>query len=387
MPLKVYFQVILFAFLLCAPSNAAPDLIPTNTSEFIAECESNPDYDCVYLINGSLWTLTLTTTNVRYYFYEDQFYNDKLGRIQFIENLDTLQTYYIAQYWEATDQPQTVDKRFQREAEFPLIETYTFREDGRPSTYTDHEQFFTITYDYYANGNLLSSAQETTFGAHIIQTQFYLDENFYGPADMEFQTGRMQRQEIYQDSFSEVQETITAINEYYEATDIVKESVTTTTLHIAEESFVTTTHSSFREDGLISREYVDQTRIEKLYEYTSSATLRRITTNEYDEEGNLINQSFQNFLQGDINGDGAIDLADFNILKTNFGANGAPGSIDALGDANSDGTINLADFNLIKTNFGALDLLTQKSQAQPQSSDRMSPIIMDSSISTHTANL
>lgn len=53
-------------------------------------------------------------------------------------------------------------------------------------------------------------------------------------------------------------------------------------------------------------------------------------------------------LPGDFNGDGAVDLTDFNILKTNFGAAGGLGE----GDANGDGIVDLLDFNILKDGFG-----------------------------------
>lgn len=53
-------------------------------------------------------------------------------------------------------------------------------------------------------------------------------------------------------------------------------------------------------------------------------------------------------LAGDANGDGKVDLLDFNILKSNFGSAGA----FAQGDFNNDGVVDLQDFNILKTNFG-----------------------------------
>lgn len=53
-------------------------------------------------------------------------------------------------------------------------------------------------------------------------------------------------------------------------------------------------------------------------------------------------------LPGDFNEDGIVDLVDFAILKTHFGAAG--GSEE--GDANGDGLVDLMDFSLLKANFG-----------------------------------
>lgn len=62
-------------------------------------------------------------------------------------------------------------------------------------------------------------------------------------------------------------------------------------------------------------------------------------------------------LKGDANEDGVVNLADFNILKGNFGKSfeiGAESEGDAwpFGDFNGDKKIDLADFNALKTNFG-----------------------------------
>ncbi|MEM6750594.1 MAG: FG-GAP-like repeat-containing protein, partial [Planctomycetota bacterium] len=61
-------------------------------------------------------------------------------------------------------------------------------------------------------------------------------------------------------------------------------------------------------------------------------------------------------LPGDANGDGVVDLLDFDILAQNFGAPGnglgtPNGSAD--GDFNGDGVIDLLDFDILAQNFGA----------------------------------
>jgi hypothetical protein len=53
-------------------------------------------------------------------------------------------------------------------------------------------------------------------------------------------------------------------------------------------------------------------------------------------------------LAGDANGDGKVDLADFGILKANFGA----GSTKAQGDFNGDAKVDLTDFGILQDNFG-----------------------------------
>lgn len=53
-------------------------------------------------------------------------------------------------------------------------------------------------------------------------------------------------------------------------------------------------------------------------------------------------------IAGDANGDGKNDLADFNLLKTNFNVAGADWS---MGDFDLDGQVTLSDFNILKENF------------------------------------
>jgi Dockerin type I domain/PEP-CTERM motif len=54
-------------------------------------------------------------------------------------------------------------------------------------------------------------------------------------------------------------------------------------------------------------------------------------------------------IDGDINGDGVVNLEDLNLVKNNFGNMGSPG---IPGDGNGDGMVNLTDLNLVKNNFG-----------------------------------
>lgn len=53
-------------------------------------------------------------------------------------------------------------------------------------------------------------------------------------------------------------------------------------------------------------------------------------------------------IPGDANGDGKVDILDFNIVVSHFGQTG--GGI--LGDVNSDGTVNILDFGLVVSHFG-----------------------------------
>ena len=55
------------------------------------------------------------------------------------------------------------------------------------------------------------------------------------------------------------------------------------------------------------------------------------------------------FLTGDANHDRAVNLADFNVLASNFGQ--SPRDF-TQGDFNYDGTVNLSDFNILAARFG-----------------------------------
>ena len=56
------------------------------------------------------------------------------------------------------------------------------------------------------------------------------------------------------------------------------------------------------------------------------------------------------FLRGDVNGDGRVNLQDFNVLAANFGKRER---LFTQGDLNYDGVVNLTDFNLLAGAFGA----------------------------------
>lgn len=49
---------------------------------------------------------------------------------------------------------------------------------------------------------------------------------------------------------------------------------------------------------------------------------------------------------GDVTGDGVVDLADLNLVLANFG------STTSQGDADGSGSVDLADLNLVLANFG-----------------------------------
>jgi hypothetical protein len=54
------------------------------------------------------------------------------------------------------------------------------------------------------------------------------------------------------------------------------------------------------------------------------------------------------FLAGDANRDGTVNLADFTALRNNFGV----GSLFSQSDFNFDGRIDLADFTILRNHFG-----------------------------------
>ena len=54
-------------------------------------------------------------------------------------------------------------------------------------------------------------------------------------------------------------------------------------------------------------------------------------------------------LAGDANGDGAVTIADFAVLRSNFG--GSAATFD-VGDFDRDGGVSIADFALLRANFG-----------------------------------
>jgi hypothetical protein len=56
-------------------------------------------------------------------------------------------------------------------------------------------------------------------------------------------------------------------------------------------------------------------------------------------------------LAGDADGDGDVDLADFTILRNNFGLEA--GATFATGDFDGNGMVDLADFTILRNNFGA----------------------------------
>src|SRR3990167_3477630 len=57
--------------------------------------------------------------------------------------------------------------------------------------------------------------------------------------------------------------------------------------------------------------------------------------------------SAQSFLPGDLDKDGDVDIFDYNLLITNFGATG-----DNPADIDGDGDVDIFDYNILISNFG-----------------------------------
>lgn len=57
-------------------------------------------------------------------------------------------------------------------------------------------------------------------------------------------------------------------------------------------------------------------------------------------------------INGDANGDNAVSVADFLILRAAFGSSDGSPTWDARADFNGDGTVSVADFLILRKNFG-----------------------------------
>jgi len=67
------------------------------------------------------------------------------------------------------------------------------------------------------------------------------------------------------------------------------------------------------------------------------------------QQSAVISVTTKQFKDGDVNGNGTIDLTDFFIMRTNFGQSGRT---RAQGDLTGDGMVTLADFFILRQNFG-----------------------------------
>lgn len=68
-------------------------------------------------------------------------------------------------------------------------------------------------------------------------------------------------------------------------------------------------------------------------------------------------------LPGDADGDGFVDLKDFNLLKAAFGTSLGDDSFLAAADFNHDEAIDLVDFNILKTHFGETNAVPEPNGA------------------------
>ena len=78
--------------------------------------------------------------------------------------------------------------------------------------------------------------------------------------------------------------------------------------------------------------------------------LRRVIPNvAFGSAGETANATLVN---GDVNGDNVVSLADFNALRSAFGSSSGNGNWNANADLNGNGSVTLADFNILRSHFG-----------------------------------
>ncbi|MEM7682772.1 MAG: dockerin type I domain-containing protein [Planctomycetota bacterium] len=91
--------------------------------------------------------------------------------------------------------------------------------------------------------------------------------------------------------------------------------------------------------GLVSFQIqaISDSTVDRLNVEVASVSIRPLTATAVD---------------GDANGDGNVDLLDFDILAGNFGV--GPGAVggETIGDFNGDGNVDLLDFDILAGNFG-----------------------------------
>ncbi|MCB2183358.1 MAG: multicopper oxidase domain-containing protein [Desulfobulbaceae bacterium] len=80
-------------------------------------------------------------------------------------------------------------------------------------------------------------------------------------------------------------------------------------------------------------------------------------TNAMDSDGGMQTRVTINACNGDIDGDGMVDLQDFGILRSQWGQ---ICTVDnpCSADINGDGSVDLQDFGILRVDFGRLDCLT-----------------------------
>jgi len=83
----------------------------------------------------------------------------------------------------------------------------------------------------------------------------------------------------------------------------------------------------------------------------ASHWLRRKLTNQTFGTGALSGLSFS-LLNGDVNGDNSVSLADFGQLKLAYGSTPSSGNWNPNADLDGNGSVGLSDFGILKLNYG-----------------------------------
>jgi hypothetical protein len=63
-------------------------------------------------------------------------------------------------------------------------------------------------------------------------------------------------------------------------------------------------------------------------------------------------QNFATLLAGDVDGNNAVTIIDFSILRASFGLAQGQTGYDARADLNENGAVDILDFSLLRANFG-----------------------------------
>src|SRR3989344_1441139 len=69
-------------------------------------------------------------------------------------------------------------------------------------------------------------------------------------------------------------------------------------------------------------------------------------------------------IQGDLDADGDVDIFDYNILTSNFGATGSN-----VADIDGDGDVDIFDYNILVENFGKTSTPTNTPTPPPPDND------------------
>ena len=107
---------------------------------------------------------------------------------------------------------------------------------------------------------------------------------------------------------------------------------------------VTDADGNFSFDGLRDGEFTISMNTENYVQSCQEAT---VTDGDSVDLGNI------EMLAGDINADGAIDIADFTYMAARYRAQQGDADYDAKADLNSDGIINIQDLAILASHFGS----------------------------------